>query len=88
MGNKKYILKGIVNYFSNIRHYTLYTSTSWWLKIKKDTSVACKLQHCATCDITPNRVNIKITIMMKRRIHSSRYTHTHVRARACIYRVF
>jgi len=32
MGNKKYILRGIINYLSNIHHYPalLYTSASWY----------------------------------------------------------
>lgn len=32
MGDKKYILRGVVNYFNNIKHYTalLYTNISWY----------------------------------------------------------
>jgi len=33
MGDKKYILRGIVNYLSKMRHYTavLYTNASWYV---------------------------------------------------------
>jgi len=49
--NKKYILRGIVNYLSNMRHYTvlLNTSACWYeyddLKSKRTQLIACKLLY-------------------------------------------